>query len=236
MQSLELLMQYQSIESQIAEIEKELRNSEIRKKLLHARNYLTAAQENLQKMETEAAALSKTYEKTKQHYDETLAELEKMSIHFEAADEESELDDVEDMQRQAASISTRLSQQEKELRNILKRLGTIDQEIRKMAANIPKARKDYSELKVVYDEQLSEINKRTAPLREQLSEVEAQLSEDLVRRYKRARAVGPNPIVALVGNRCTGCNMEMPAAVAKKIRDENRLAECENCGRILYIQ
>ena len=106
--------------------------------------------------------------------------------------------------------------------------------IRKMAANIPKARQDYNELKTVYDAELAQINERTAPLKAQLQQMEGSIDPDLMRRYKSARAAGANPIVPLSGNRCNGCNMEIPSASAKRIREDGVILECENCGRLLY--
>lgn len=234
MQQLELLMQYQGIEKQVMGIENELRNAPVRKKLLHARNYLVTTQNNLKKMESESAELTKTLEITRNRFQEVSKEMEEMGVHFDAADEESDSEDVADMRRQAVSIQNRLGQLERELLSILKHLGSMDQEIRKMAANIPKARQDYNELKTVYDAELAQINERTAPLKAQLQQMEGSIDPDLMRRYKSARAAGANPIVPLSGNRCNGCNMEIPSASAKRIREDGVILECENCGRLLY--
>lgn len=235
-EQLKMLMEYRDLDDQIRAIEDELRGSAVRKKLLHARNYLVNSQNNLQKMETEAAELRTLLDSVQAKYLSSAKELEEMGVHFEAADEESDGDDVADMRRLANNLLNDLTRQEKELTGLMKRLAAIDQEVKKMATNIPKAKADYASLKGTYDEELAKTQASTAPLKEKLDAVGAKMGEALLARYRAARASNANPLAVLSGNSCTGCHMDLPSAYAKKLREDNILGECENCGRILYVE
>lgn len=43
------------------------------------------------------------------------------------------------------------------------------------------------------------------------------------------------PVALVNGNKCGGCNMELPAVVARRLKEQD-IVECDNCGRILYLQ
>ena len=40
----------------------------------------------------------------------------------------------------------------------------------------------------------------------------------------------------LYGDQCGGCNMSLPQATLRKMKNDSGIIECENCGRILYIK
>jgi len=64
----------------------------------------------------------------------------------------------------------------------------------------------------------------------------ANLPEDLSERYETLRArLGGTGAAPLVGNRCEGCHLELPAAEVDRIRrlPDDALVTCEQCGRIL---
>lgn len=45
------------------------------------------------------------------------------------------------------------------------------------------------------------------------------------------------PIARLIdGNRCGGCNMNLPQVILRNIRMGARIVECENCGRIVLVE
>jgi hypothetical protein len=63
-----------------------------------------------------------------------------------------------------------------------------------------------------------------------------RLPEDLASRYEviRARSGGVGA-ARLVGNRCSGCHMELAAMEVERLRrlPPDELVTCEQCGRIL---
>ncbi len=235
MDYLDKLVECQHIESEINKIEEGLRGSDVRKKLLHARNYIVNVQNNYKKTETDLTELHAALEDITHRYEANRSRAEAEGIHYSAADEESDLADVQDMQREAQQISSAFARNEQDLQALIKRLAGIDQEMKKMAANLPKARQDYTRLKAIYDKDLAEVMAKTEPLKKKLAEVQAGIPETLLSRYQEARRHANNPLVPLDGNRCSGCHMELASAGLTKLKNQG-IAECENCGRLIFIQ
>ena len=40
----------------------------------------------------------------------------------------------------------------------------------------------------------------------------------------------------LIDGQCSGCFMSLPSATLLELKEGNRIVECDNCGRILYIE
>jgi predicted nucleic acid-binding Zn-ribbon protein len=235
MDFLQKLMECQRVEQQINAIENGLRQSPVRKKLLHARNYIVNAQSNYQQMESDVEDLHKALEDLEKRYDANLNRAKEESVHYDAADEESDLADVQDMRREAFEIADALARNEQDLQGLIQRLANIDQEMKKMAANLPRARQDYAKMKAIYDKELKAVTDKTEPLKAELEKVQATLPETLLARYNQARRHASNPIVPLEGDRCSGCNMELASAGLTRLRNQG-IVECENCGRLVYIK
>ncbi|MGI6316032.1 MAG: zinc ribbon domain-containing protein [Christensenellales bacterium] len=236
-EQLKTLIAYQELSEKVKEQEDVIRKSPVRKKLLHARNYLVTAQKNLEKMETEAEGLTEIMESITSRYEAVSKQLEEESVHYEAADKESDLADVQDMRREVTTFINDFSRMEKEVQNLVKRLAVIDQEMKKMAANVPKAKSDYITLKAEYDKMLADLEASTKPIKEQMKALSGKINKPLLQKLKSAiHANAANPIVPIEEGRCTGCNMNMPSLTVKRISEEGLIMECENCGRILYAE
>jgi uncharacterized protein len=106
------------------------------------------------------------------------------------------------------------------------------------------------------DRQLAEDGARQADLEAKLATAEAEIDADIVAlegqrpkaaeavpgqllsTYERLRArLGGVAVARLIGGRCDGCHLTLPAVELDRIRHESAgtLEYCEQCGRILVI-
>jgi uncharacterized protein len=106
------------------------------------------------------------------------------------------------------------------------------------------------------DRQLAELEGRQRDVGAHLTEAEAELDADIAtlsaQRPKAADAVPPQllgtyerlrarlagvAVARLIGGRCDGCHLTLPAVELDRIRHESAgtLEYCEQCGRILVI-
>ena len=74
-------------------------------------------------------------------------------------------------------------------------------------------------------------------LKEQMKAIAQEADPKLMERYLKVRANKRVPVfVPLVApNGCGGCGMEIASDALNKLQ-ENKIQECPNCGRILYIK
>ena len=82
----------------------------------------------------------------------------------------------------------------------------------------------------------AEIDGEVAELEVRRSEVRDGVAGDLLDEYERLRSVSEGVAVAkLVGNRCEGCHLTLPAMEIDRIRHlpPDERVHCDECGRLL---
>jgi uncharacterized protein len=235
-QRIQLLWEYQQIDLQMANVEKKLRGSPTRKKLMQARDYIVDSQNLMKKMEADTGELRISYDSVRQRYDALVAELDSLMAYIADSDKDTSMQELERMRKEAAEIQASLNKQERELQQIIERIGKIEANVNKIAANVPKARKDYTELKEVYDKEAAENTAEKAPFTQKLQALEAKMDAKLLQRYTNIKKTRANPLAPLRNNRCSGCNMELPSVALKQVVEGGAVLECENCGRLLFIE
>lgn len=235
-QQIQLLWEYQQIDLQMASVEKKLRGSPTRKKLLQARDYIVDSQNLMKKMEADTGELRINYDSVKQRYDTLVADLDNLAGYIADSDKDTSMQELERMRKEAAEIQTNLNKQERELLQIIERIGKIEANVNKIAANVPKAKKDYTELKEVYDKEAAVNAEERAPFKQKLEAIEGKINPKLLQRYTNIKKTRVNPLAPVRNNRCSGCNMELPSVALKQVVESGALLECENCGRLLFIE
>lgn len=63
-----------------------------------------------------------------------------------------------------------------------------------------------------------------------------KVDDGLVALYDRLlKSKGNDPVSQLKGSQCKGCHMKVTPTTLVNVQAEKAIAQCENCGRILYI-
>ncbi len=62
-----------------------------------------------------------------------------------------------------------------------------------------------------------------------------QIDADLLRRYERLRSRKEGvAVVTIAGGICGGCHFKLPERLVARVKEEDVVLTCEECGRILY--
>lgn len=145
--------------------------------------------------------------------------------------------------REAQAMSTELEAlkarqrdlEDREL-DLMEQLEPLDARLAELAAQ----RDDASTRRGVAVEALAEaeaeVDRELMALGERREAAVAAVLPALLTRYERLRAkLGGVAVARLQGNRCTGCNLTLPAMEIDRIRHlpPDELVECEQCGRLL---
>jgi hypothetical protein len=235
-QQVQLLWEYQQIDQQVANVEKKIRGSATRKKLLQARDYIVDSQNLMKKMEADAGELRINYDAIRQKNEMLVADLGNLVGYIADSDKDTTMQEIERMRKEAAEIQSNLNRQERELHTIIERLDKIESNVNKIAANVPKAKKDYTAYKEVYDKEVAVISAEAAPFRQKMQALEGKINAKILQRYNNIKKMRPNPLAPVRNSRCSGCNMELPSVALKQVVESGTLLECENCGRLLFIE
>jgi predicted nucleic acid-binding Zn-ribbon protein len=109
------------------------------------------------------------------------------------------------------------------------RVAELSGQLAGLAARRQEAAAGLAQAQAAIDAELEELGHRRA-------EVAQSVPEDLRTTYDRLRSrLGGVAVARLVGSRCDGCHLTLPAVELDRIRHlpGTELVTCEQCGRIL---
>lgn len=109
---------------------------------------------------------------------------------------------------------------------ILLQLQDLKSQRRELAAGSDEGRVEEQEFHVDLQRAIGELDTK-------IQEIEAELPENLRRRYKQIEGRG-RAVVPVINGTCYGCFMSIPTAVVNDIQRNDAIRACDHCGRILY--
>lgn len=86
------------------------------------------------------------------------------------------------------------------------------------------------------EEEKNELLQELEELEKEREEVLSEIPDRLIDQYNRLRASTNTPVVQVKNGVCQGCQMSVSKNTVKQARNDQGLAICENCSRILYLR
>ena len=235
MQQYELLWQYQQVDMELDQYEKEMRASSNRKELLKHREFLLEQQSVLKKIESDVEIMSDRMEALADEITRLNGSVAEATANFEA----NRPQDLEEAKKQIASIQkllTTISRYEAELAKMRKDSEARDRQQREVRVRAAKARAEFDRIKVIYDEEFKAASVKLDELKKKVAKEAEDIDPALIEKYKSIKRHAAMPITRLHDDRCGGCNMQLSAAEKDKVRSGVAYVECENCGRLILVK
>ena len=129
-----------------------------------------------------------------------------------------------------------LSRYEQELQKLRKDSETKDRQQKEIRVRAAKTKIEYDQLKQVYDTEFKKDSAQLQKLRADIEKEAAKVEPKLLERYRSIKQHCTPPMARLIDGQCSGCFMSLPSATLLELKEGNRIVECDNCGRILYIE
>jgi len=112
-----------------------------------------------------------------------------------------------------------------------------------LKANLKEAEATLAKSQEVVDQELARLGERRKNEEERIEElkkdregIQKRVDPSLLSVYERLfKNKGDSAVVALEGGQCKGCHMRVTSATALKVKAEQEVTNCENCGRILFL-
>jgi predicted nucleic acid-binding Zn-ribbon protein len=197
-------------------------------------------------LEEKMAAESATLEAAKQRFKQLEVDKKKLEI-----DAQSRRDSIAKFRTQ--QFQTRKNEEFQALGNEIKRFedeiqAIEDRELDLMEqaeqakAEVSAAERAFADAKVRINQQFADLDNKVKAIDEQLNALESErgklagdIDEDLRERYERLFASkGDAAVVPLEHEVCMGCHMKITTQTAVRVKGEQEVVSCEQCGRILY--
>jgi predicted nucleic acid-binding Zn-ribbon protein len=141
-----------------------------------------------------------------------------------------------------SALSHEIERGEKDVSAIEDKELDLMEAAEKQRGIIAAAEKEFSAVKSQFERQSADIDAKLIALKKQVTELEAeraqlagQVDEDLRETYEHLlRTKNGEAVVALQHEVCSGCHMKVTPTTSSIARARKQVANCENCGRILY--
>lgn len=236
MDYLQMLWNYQQADMTVDRYEREIRKSPNRQRLVKHRDFLLQQQDAMRRIEADIEMMGERMDSIRA--DVIRLEEELKDLQETLAEEEPETIEIA---RKSLSYAQKLvsgiNRCEQELTKIRKDAETRDRQQHEVRVRAAKSRAEFDALKKVYDVEYKDQSAELAKLRAVATKAAESIPEALMEKYKQIKQHSVPPIAKLLdGNRCGGCNMNLPQAVLRSIRMGEKSVECENCGRIVLVE
>ena len=140
------------------------------------------------------------------------------------------------------ALSKEISHFEADIRALEDRELELMEQAEEIAKTISSAEKDFAKTDAAIQEQIAKLEAGAKAAGDRLSELEADhaklasgVGEGTLDLYKRLLVKkGDAAVVPLEHEICGGCHMKVPTQVAAVVRARQTIAQCPNCGRMLY--
>ncbi|MDD5016464.1 MAG: C4-type zinc ribbon domain-containing protein [Eubacteriales bacterium] len=240
MEKLALLYEYQQADAELEAYEKKLKNTATRKQLIKLQSYLKKQQEALRDMENKALVEQNGLSEVEAQYDRMIELLNKKHKdigEYEKMDpEELDYNVVKDLVHEYETTYENIVKQKRRAVIVQKNAEQTAAKLKDILVHVSQAQKDFATLKKKHEEELRAGAEELDKLRKAAELAASKVDAELLKKYKRIKKNTPMPVTLLQGGRCMGCNMELPSRDLANIKKTDTIIECENCGRILYLQ
>lgn len=228
---VEKILEYQNLDRQIFNMEKQLKENENKKKANELYENMKNAQARSYKLEERAEQLLGELEKVKKHYQ---IQENKMKEFLAKSPESLSKDEVNKISQLKDKLSQNIQILEKNLASLAENMNAVLAEFNKAVKLINTSKEEYAKQKQAYDEAVKDNEKEKSAIEKNLQAIAVGIDSKLMEVYLKRRKENLFPVfVALKGNSCGGCHMELPFANLTKLNEEGILP-CEHCRRIIY--
>ncbi|MBR1867081.1 MAG: hypothetical protein IJ800_00665 [Clostridia bacterium] len=234
---IEKLLEYQTVDGELRDIEVSLMQSEERKKASSAQAILKNANDNIARLDAKAEELASKHANLAKLC-EKLGEAQKDYENIvETCESEEELNYIK---KKAQGLADEINAMTASVENLAKEIKATLDEFAKLRADNKKATAQYKEFAPKYNELKASKEEDMKKIKAKLSKIEKGLPEDILENYKRKRKDKIFPIVYPVKISgkfclCGRCGTELPMAYSGNLK-KGEIVECDSCHRLLYME
>ena len=188
----------------------------------------------MKKLENDVAVMADRLEAVEDEADR----LEKLLNNLCAEIEANPPKDAEEAAKRAESVQKlldSLTRYEQELQKMRKDAEIKDRQQKEIRVRAAKTKIEYDQLKQVYDKEFKEDNAKLQKMRADIENEAKKVEEELLNHYRNVKQHIMPPMAKLVDGQCSGCFVSLPGATLRKLKANEEIVECDNCGRIIYM-
>ena len=226
------IIRYQELDSELRKLEAELASSKNRKGAAEMQMYLKDGQNRLMKLEEISASLMAQYQKAISLYNDFIEKLEKFAKNIENANE----DQKESLMSMLNNFNSTAENLENNISVFANKINSVSKEVEAIMNNAKKAKHNLEVYKINYSKEKENLDPQISKIKNELELQKKKVDSALLNVYSTKAEGKIFPIfVPETKGKCGGCRMEISAGKLSLLKSKG-VVECENCGRLIYIQ
>lgn len=230
MTHLQALLNYQEVDAKLLKLDRALAESDEYKNYRKMQKFVKTAPEKLEALDLKATAL--TAEATQiatqyEHMETTLAEFENIDELVENGG------DISFYKKKMQEIIERLRKLKADALALEKSIKETSEEYSALKEKIMAAEKPYNVAMKKYKVFKESQDEERKGIESSLAELEKEIPEDWLNKYKAKRDAKVFPIVFKTLNGVCLCGLDVPIAHRDKLKQG---VECDSCHRIIFSE
>lgn len=234
MDAFEQLLELQTIDTEIAQLEHRAAHLPEAVVLSDARGVIATLRAELSRITNESAAFAAVVETNEASVNDVRRQLERLNAQMKTVIAPRE---AEALQHEMAVMATKISSLEDESLAAFERSDELDAEMARLGSQIAAATGAVDEAERAFQTALDEVRASLVTARERRGASVAGIDVEWVAQYDRRRAdQGGIAVARLIRATCGGCHLDLSTSEVEAVRREDATRrECPNCARWLVV-
>ncbi|MGB5924486.1 MAG: C4-type zinc ribbon domain-containing protein [Dehalococcoidia bacterium] len=139
------------------------------------------------------------------------------------------------LEKEVKGLKSQIRTKEDTLLGLMSQVEEIESEVKTTAAELERLKKEWEQRQETLRPRKSELEIALAELKGERNRLAEQIDSEAFNIYERIRLTRGQAVVEVERGRCLGCHITVPTSQWQKAKAGD-LIQCNNCGRILYLQ
>lgn len=231
---MQSIIKYQEIDGKLLKIENELKGCEERKKAKVRKEFLLKVDSVAERLDKKAQDLTARFNELTAAIGQKEAELKEYSGVADGLEAHTEVDYIV---KKLEKISSEIKGLQMEIAELNKEVDDNVREFAELKAKNKQAREEYTMYRERYELKKQAKQPEIDRLKQQLADMEKSTDKKYLKMYreKRDQKLFPVFVKAHDGEMCGGCLMNIPLVKQNELK-ANKMIECEECKRYIYLE
>lgn len=144
--------------------------------------------------------------------------------------------ELEAMEKEAEMLRRTQDRLEERVLELMYAVEDKNAQIQEVEGRLKSEEAEYERVRQAYEKEYKEIFESITHLEKEKEELLPQIDPYLLERYQEIRARVGGGIARVENGVCSGCGFSVSPRQLSRLKEEEVLVYCENCGRILFLE
>jgi predicted nucleic acid-binding Zn-ribbon protein len=144
--------------------------------------------------------------------------------------------ELESMEREVEMLRRNQDRLEERVIELMYAIEDKNRDIQLLEEQLKAEDSEYQEVRRKYEEEYKRLSEIIATLERERENLIPQIDPSLLERYMEIRAKVGGGVAKVVRGVCGGCGFSISPRLITRLKEEETIVYCENCGRILYLE